>query len=206
MSRCCWVPFGIGTITVGEAGGKYDLDSRSRATSDISDHHTILEVPPNAIDPGTTVEIRYAVIPDGPFNLPEGYRLGSMVVYLVAIGAKLKKPMFLHLPHWLSFVSSDSKWVKCCRASHSLNKAATFSFLHENDYNITETCSVIQVDGVNCLFTTAIREGVQQMYQYLVFEKEVLDKKQKYVCIYITYSTLSWQKVRKSSILQNVPN
>ena len=200
MCTYCWVPFGIGTITVGEAGGKYDLDSQSRAPSDISDHRTILEVPPNAIDPGTTVEIRYAIIPDGPFNLPEGYRLGSMVVYLVAIGAKLKKPMLLHLPHWLCCMSSGSKQVKCCRASHSLNKAATFSFLHENDYNITETSCVIQVDGVNCLFTTAYQEGVQQMYQCQVFEKE--DKKQKYVCIYITYSTLSWQKVRKSSILQ----
>ena len=201
MCTYCWVPFGIGTITVGEAGGKYDLDTQSRITSGISDHHTILEVPPNAIDPGTTVEIRYAIIPDGPFNLPEGYRLGSMVVYLVATGAKLKKPMILHLPHWLSCTSSGSEQVKCCRASHSLqiNKAATFSFLHENDYNITEASSAIQVDGVNCLFATAFQEGVQQMYQYQVFEKE--NKKQKYVCIYVTYSTLSWQQVRMSSVL-----
>ena len=169
---------------------------------DRSVNHTIIEVAPNAIDPGATVEIRYSIIADGPFKLPSGYKQGSMVVYLVCRGPQLKKPLVVHLPHWLRICSGTEGLVKCFRAPHTPTHQTTnsgeesysFSVLNEDNYSITKTSLVIQMDGVNSLFTVAYREGVQQMYQYQVFD-EVLSDCKRYVHTYITYSSFTWQQV-----------
>ena len=61
-----------------------------------------LHVPPGAVtaDGEGEVEVRYTVIPDGPFKIPEGYRLCSTAVYIKYIPAQTTKPFLLSLPHW----------------------------------------------------------------------------------------------------------
>ena len=46
------------------------------------------------------MEVRYAVIADGPFRTPEGYSLCSMAVYIHYNPAQTTKPFRLTLPHW----------------------------------------------------------------------------------------------------------
>ena len=200
MLELCWIPFGTRITTFGENGGRYDLETHlllpARRTFDKD--HIILEFPPNAVDPGTTVHVRYAIIVDGPFRVPTGYRFGSMVVYLVVDGARLKRPMMLHLPHWLTCVPSNRSLVKCLRAPHCLETGEdsySFSLLDEGCYNISDTASTIQVDGDNCLFAVAHEEGIKERYQYQVFEKESLEKQEKDICVYITFFTLTWLQV-----------
>ena len=71
----------------------------------------LLEVPPGAVSPTESVEVRSALIPDGPFTLPEDYQLGSMVVYLCYDGCCLTKPCTLTLPHW--YGGEDQVRVAC---------------------------------------------------------------------------------------------
>ena len=196
----CWIPFDVRDKTFGAYGGRFDLETHSSlpASGIIDEDHVILEFPPNAVDPGTTVHVRYTIIVDGPFRVPTGYRFGSMVVYLVVNGTRLKIPMILHLPHWLTCVSSNRSLVKCLRASHSLDTGEdsySFSLLDEGTYNISDTASTIQVDGNNCLFAVAHKEGIKERYQYQKFEKESLEKQEKEVCVYITFFTLTWLQV-----------
>ena len=203
LCNTCWIPFGISTKSFGGDGVIIDIDTnQSPVARDISVNHTIVEVPPNAIDLGGTGEIRYSIITDGEFKLPSGYKLGSMVVYLVCRGSKLKKPLTVHLPHWLRICSGTEGLVKCFRAPHSPachttesgGESYSFSLLDEDSYSITEASSVIQIDGVNCLFAVAYQEGVQQMYQYQVFD-EVVSEFQRYVHTYVTYFSFTWQQV-----------
>ena len=182
-------------MQVGQNGCTYDLTSHQHTGPGVTDG-IVLELLPNAVDPGTTVDVRYSVIVDGPFKLPSGYQRGSMVVYVVVEGGKLTKPMTLHLPHWLQ--CSDPSLVKCCRAPHSLEAGEeeySFSLLSEECYKITETGSIIEVDGENCLFTVARREGVKECYQYQMFKKRLSDQ-EKDICIYVTFATITWRKVR----------
>ena len=60
-----------------------------------------LRVPSGAMRAdGEGVEVRYAVIPDGPFQIPEGYKLCSTAVYIKYSQAQTTKPFLLSLPHW----------------------------------------------------------------------------------------------------------
>ena len=55
------------------------------------------------------LEVRYAVIPGGPFKTPEGYRLCSMTVYLYYDPAQTITPFYLSptdAPDHPSFVTS----------------------------------------------------------------------------------------------------
>ena len=197
LERLCWIPFDFGTVKIGQNGCTYDLTSHQHTGPGVTDG-IVLEFPPDAVDPGSTVDVRYsaAVIVDGPFKLPSGYQRGSMVVYVGVEGGKLTKPMTLHLPHWLQ--CSDPSLVKCCRAPHSLEagkKEYSFSLLREECYKITRTGSIlIEVDRESSLFTVACEDGVQKCYQYQMFEKR-LSKQKKDICIYVTFATATWRKV-----------
>ena len=46
------------------------------------------------------MEVRFAVIADGPFKTPEGYNLCSMAAYIHYNPALATKPFLLLLPHW----------------------------------------------------------------------------------------------------------
>ena len=63
---------GFGILNKSLGGGRIiDIDiNQTSEARDRSVNHTIIEVPPNAIDPGDTVEIRYSIIADGPFRQP----------------------------------------------------------------------------------------------------------------------------------------
>ena len=181
-------------MKIGQNGCTFDLTNHQHTEPLVSDR-IVLELPSDAVDPGSTVDVRYSVIVDGPFKLPSGYQRGSMVVYVVVEGGKLAKPMTLHLPHWLQ--CSDPSLVKCCRAPHSLEagkKEYSFALLSEKCFKITETGSMIEVDGENCLFTVAWEEGVKERYQYQMFEKR-LSEQEKDICIYVTFATITWSKV-----------
>ena len=55
--------------------------------------------PADAVSTSADVKMRYAIIPSGPFTLPEGYQFGSPVVYIYYDGRRVTKPLALHLPH-----------------------------------------------------------------------------------------------------------
>ena len=205
----CWVPFGFSSEPFGWEGSTFNIDTNSPVMKgENCVNQTIIEIPVNTIDQNAKAEIRHGIVTDGPFKLPTGYKLGSMVVYLVSGGAKLKKSLILHLPHWLNSVSDTKKLVKCVWAPHGLQtvkKEYSFSFLNEKSYRITQTAAEIHVDGVNTLFAIAYEAGVKTRYQYQVFDEETSEMSQqtKDVRIYITFFCHTWKKVSMFSIIHS---
>ena len=96
LDDLCWIPLGIQSQSVGSEGAKLCLESSAGAMGGGEGGTILLEVPPVVVSPAENVEVRSALIPDGPFTLPEGYQLGSMVVYLCYDGHRLTKPFILH--------------------------------------------------------------------------------------------------------------
>ena len=60
------------------------------------------------VSPADSVEVCSALIPEGPFILPEGYKLGSIVVYLYYDGRRLTKPVTLSLPYLYASWQTDN--------------------------------------------------------------------------------------------------
>ena len=101
LQEVCWIPEGIESLLVTPDGGVFPL--QSEGNNNEGDEDVIqLHVPHGAVraDGEGVLEVRYAVIPDGPFRTPDGYRLCSMAVYLYYDPAQTTKPFYLHLLHW----------------------------------------------------------------------------------------------------------
>ena len=100
LKRLCWIPFGIKTVSIEAKGGILCLEPESDDLQETKESNIFVEVPPDAVSTSADVKMRYAIIPDGPFTLPEGYQFGSPVVYIYYDGQHVSTPLALHLPHW----------------------------------------------------------------------------------------------------------
>jgi hypothetical protein len=216
LKDLCWFPFGFHKAEVGSEGGLIclaNLQSRN-STKQGMDNYQYVEVPTNAVEDGDSAYIHYGITPAGPFSFPDGYKLCSMVVYLVVRGAKLKKPMILHLPHWCSVekaqtTSSVGTHVKCCSSPHRLRddqKLFEFSFLKEDNYLSNKTATEIMILGKNCLFADVCCEAEPEYYQAHVFKEQHLQAEPivselslhnmvRRVRIVITFDSANWQKI-----------
>jgi hypothetical protein len=127
----CWFPFPFHNVQVGSKGGLFFLENPAPSTNrDFIDGYTYIEVSPNTVEKDEILCIRYGITPMGSFKFPEGYKLCSMVVYLVVKGAncKVKKQIRLHIPHWCSLDSiqlsdhEEKSYVMSCWSPHILRK------------------------------------------------------------------------------------
>ena len=105
----CWIPSGVESLPVTPDGGVFPLQSEGNNKEEDEDIIQ-LHVPQGAVRAGGegVLEVRYAVIPDGPFRTPESYKLCSMAVYLYYDPAQTTKPFYLLLPHWSGAPSNPS--------------------------------------------------------------------------------------------------
>jgi hypothetical protein len=197
LREVCWFPFEIQKLEVGHEGGQFILENDQPGTETSL---TYLEVPSLAIEEGEILHIHYGITPDGPFSFPDGYKLCSMVVYIVAQGAKLKKPMFLHVRHWFHEVGSQKysfKDARCCRSPHTLDDDAImfkFSFLQKDISYVTADDGVIEICGGNCLFATVIREDAADSYQCHIFEDKTITHTIR-IAILFTFDSPTWEKI-----------
>ena len=116
----------IESLLVTPDGGVFPL--QSEGSNNEGDEDMIqLHVPQGAVRAGGEgeLEVRYAVIPDGPFRTPEGYKLCSMAVYLYYDPAQTTKPFYPLLPHW-SGAPGNPSFVTNPTLSQKGNSAITF--------------------------------------------------------------------------------
>ena len=194
----CWIPFGIHTLTIGEQGGLFTLQPLTK--DGYGDNEVItLEVPEGVINPAVCDKlcIRYGVIVYGPFDLPEGYQLGSMAVYIYFNPDHVVKPVVLKLPHWAGKNGKSS--LKCVVAPHRLEEGEEkykFKVVEEGDFRSREGCGLITIDGHCTNFSIAFKEGAGPDYYATslscMFEKEL----KAIVKIAVTYSSSVWIEVR----------
>ena len=201
----CWIPFGIQSQSVGPEGEKLSLKPSAGAIGG-GKRGTILEVPPGAVSRAESVEVRSALIPDGPFILPEGYQLGSMVVYLYYDGRRLTKPVTLSLPHWYGGEDQIQDGLSFAMAPHILKEGESvyrFELLEGGRFAEQQRqYGVLGISGHCTLFAAVFKVKASSLYYASLWTHQVggaviadnaMESK-----VVITYADLVWIEVGSS--------
>ena len=155
----------------------------------------LLEVPPGAVSLSESVDVHSAVIPFGPFTLPEGYQLGSVVVYIYYDGQRVTCPLRLCLPHWYGGEDHIQDGLTFAMAPHTLKEGeSVYRFeLLEGGMMLNSHCGELEIDGHCSLFAEVFKEGAKSRYQAVSVERE---KGNFTECdVTVTYASHLWSEV-----------
>ena len=186
MEKLCYAPFGIRELTVTSDGGTYSLGS-----SDAS-----LKVPPGAVKKKST--IRYAIILNGPFALPTGYRAVSVVVYLNLSKTTLQQPIYLFLSDWCEKRYTREQYpLMFFRASHELKGEKMqyqFTPVPNADHQNGDILKIIEP---KTLYAKVLKEGHEVHDLYCMMPIQKLDAAENCFRIRILFiwSSDSWREV-----------
>ena len=191
----CWIPFGVQSQSVGPEGGKLCLQPSTGAMGDEEGETILLEVPPGAISPSGSAEVHSAVIPNGPFTLPEGYQLGSMVVYAYYDSQCITQPLRLRLPHWYGGEDHVQDRLSFAIAPHTLKKGEHFYRfeLLKGGTRLGSHCGELEINGHCSLFAEVFKKGAMSRYQAISLQKQEGDET---TCdVAVTYAFPLWSDV-----------
>ena len=152
----------------------------------------LLEVPSGAVSSSECVEVCSAVTPDGPFILPEGYQLGSMVVYIHYDSRHVTRPLTLRLPHWYGGEDQVRDGLSFAMAPHTLKEGEhSYRFeLLEGGRMLSDHCGELEIDGHCSLFAEVFKKGAVSRYQAISLQKE---KGNETTCdVAVTYAFPQW--------------
>ena len=195
LKDLCWVPFDIKTVPIEAKGGILCLEPPSDELRGKEEDSVFVEVPVDAVSTYGKVEMHYAIIPDGPFTLPEGYQFGSVVVYINYDGRRVTKPLKLHLPHWYSGEDHVRDGLSFAIAPHSLpeEKAYQFQLIKGGTFLNHQQYGIFHIDGHSSLFADVFKEKATSEYLATQWEQRLASE----ACtkIVITYRSDIWLKV-----------
>ena len=195
LNDLCWVPFGVKTLPIESQGGTLYLQPPRDELGEKKENTIFVEVPPGAVDTSADVKMRYAIIPSGSFTLPEGYQLGSMVVYIYYDGQRVTKPLNLHLPDWYGGEDCVQDGLSFAIASHSLKGKQEYHFqlLAGGEFPDSPDYGVVEIGGHCSLFAKVFKMGAKLMYQAFCLEKEKEEETEFKIAV--TYATPYWPQV-----------
>ena len=186
MEELCYAPFGIKELIVTPNGGNFSLGSRDAS----------LEVPPGAVEKKTP--IRYAIILNGPFVLPTGYRAVSVVVYLNLSRTTLLQPIFLLLSDWCEKRYSTEQYeLRFFSAPHEIKgekRQYEFSSLGNADH---EDADVLRISESKTFYVKVLKEGrgVHELYCMMPIQKLEVPENCFRIRILFFWSSDSWREV-----------
>ena len=198
LKDLCWVPFDVKTVAIEAQGGilclqppSDELELRGKEEDTV-----FVEVPPDAIDAYDKVEMSYAIIPDGPFTLPEGYQFGSMVVYINYDGRRVTKPFILHLPHWYGGEDHIRDGLSFAIAPHTPTQEEReyqFRLIEGGNFLKHQQYGIFHIDGHSSLFVEVFKEKATSVYLATQWEHRLASEAS--TKIVITYYSEVWLKV-----------
>ena len=192
LDDLCWVPFGFQSQSFRPETEELCLQPLAGNIVGEEEETILLEVPPGAVSSLESVEIRSAVIPDGPFMLPEGYQLGSMVVYIYYDGQRVIRSLRLRLPHWYGGEDHIKDGLAFAMAPHTLKAGEhVYHFeLLEGGRRLSSHCGELEIDGHCSLFAEVFKEGAISRYQAISLQRE---RGSETTCdVAITYASPLW--------------
>ena len=198
LKRLCWIPFGIKTVSIEAKGGILCLEPQSDDIQVAKEDTIFVEVPPDAVSTSADVKMRYAIIPSGPFTLPEGYQFGSPVVYIYYDGRRVTKPLALHLPHCYGGKDHARDGLSFAVAPHSLKRGTTayqFQLIGGGTFSKHQQYGIFLIDGHSTLFTEVFKEKTRSVYLATQWERQFASETR--TRIVITYNISVWLKVRE---------
>ena len=197
LKDVCWIPSGIESLFITPFGGVFPL--QPEGGEEEGDEDMIqLHVPHGAVrtDGEGVLEVRYAVIPDGPFRTPKGYKLCSMAVYLYYDPAQTTKPFYLLVPHW-SGAPGHPTFVTSPHTLPEGKPCYPFRLLEGGEFG--ETYGLLEVDGHSTLFGTAYR--LEDTSRYLASQWEREEGNILYSKVAITFDSNVWIRVSVCCVL-----
>ena len=188
LQQLCYMAAGIKQLTVTPDGGNFALGNGD----------TSLEFPPGTVEKKTFV--RYAIILNGPFLLPAGSKLGSVVVYINMNGSTLAKPVILSLSHWCARKGGDDKdTLLFLRASHTLEEGQQkfiFEVVEEGaDLTSHPNVGILSIREPHCLYCVKIGEEETARYSAITFSRcipteDILLFRIQFIC-----ASVEWNEV-----------
>ena len=167
----------------------------------LSDHCCAhLQAPEGIVNPGMKVTMHYAVILEGPFKFPKGYRRVSSVLFLHCnTPNQLRKEVTIQLRHWADVCRGKESGLCFMKANHELCSGEShydFQLLEGGDFEAGQKSGTIQLMGHFCVLCIAIKEstGYTSDRCYAVFcSQRYPDHERFRICI--VYATPSWLQV-----------
>ena len=160
----------------------------------------LLEVPPGAISHSESVDVHSAVIPDGPFTLPDGYQLGSMVLYIHYDRRCVTHPISLHFPHWYGGDDYLRDGLSFAMASHTLQEGESVYHLELLDggrFAEQRQCGVLQLSYHCALLAVVFKVEASSLYYASLWSHNVdggeISKTESKIVI--TYADPVWLEV-----------
>ena len=198
------MPFDINTITVAPLqGGVFDLMPLVQGVAEENGDMIQVEVSAGA----DLFTLRHAVLVDGPFQLPEGFRLASDVVYLYSDPSQPVRPSDLHLPHWYSLEeavgreegSPEGDGLIFVMAPHTPSEEGgevLYKFvLHPEGNFPTSSVGSLLIHSHSTLFAIAYKEKITSKLKYCATHLEKEEPSGQKVDIAVTFASSTWQKV-----------
>lgn len=158
-----------------------------------------LFVPNRAIPQGQELQVRHAILLDGPFSIPEGCEIVSPVQYIDYDTSTVKMPLTLHLKHW--YAGRDwQKALTFLKASHIAENNGAFSFakLCHGSFSDVEQFGVLELKEDLCFVAVAVQKTGNFPYPSncgLHFLKKVQPDAVVSFRLYVTYDDNAWSKV-----------
>ena len=202
LRKHCWIPFGVQSQSVGPEGGKLCLQSSAGTMGGVEEETILLEVKSGAVHYSESVEVHYAVIPNGPFTLPAGYRLGSMVVYIYCDSRHVTQPFKLCLPHWYGGEDRVQDCLSFAMAPHTLKKGEHvyhFELLEGGNFPEQHQCGVLQISGHCTLFAEVFKVEALSLYYASLWTLQVagavISDSEMHNRVVISYADPVWIEV-----------
>ena len=149
--------------------------------------------------------LHHAVLVEGPFQLPEGYRLASDVVYLYSDPLEPVRPFILRLPHWYSQEEGDEAgitkrdglvFVTAPHTPSQEGKEEQYKFVLQQEGNFPMAgLGLLQVNSHSTLFGIAFKEDITSKLKYCATHLEREEPSGHKVDIAVTFASLTWQEV-----------
>ena len=160
----CFIPHGIQSLSVDSNGGQFQLEPAG--AGDEGEPVISIRVPPGAIKPSDgSVDVDHAVIPDGPFQPPEGYQFGSMVVYISYDGQSVTQSLTLSLPHWYGGQDRARDRVSFAMAPHKLEEGQQFyCFKSLDGGELGIRSGTLNLNDPHVLLAVVFRQGATSSY------------------------------------------
>ena len=179
---------GIKELTITPDGKTFTLGSGDAS----------LEFPPGTVQ--KDISVRYAIILNGPFLLPAGSKLGSVVIYINMNGSKLAKPVILSLSHWCTRKRGDDKdALNFLRAPHTLKKEQqkfVFEVVEEGaDLTSNTNVGTLTMREPHCLYCVNTGKENTARYIAITFSRFIPSEDTLLFRIQLVCASVEWNEV-----------
>lgn len=197
ISMTCFVVGGIQSLFVNSDGCNLTLGQGKGSAK--------LFVPPGAIPQGQELQIRYAVLLNGPFFIPNDYDIVSSVLYINYDTSMMKTPLRLHLNHWYAGRRRQTS-LSFVKAPHVTDEDGGFHFVNccHGSFPEDEQFAVLELKNDLCFVAVAVMNTGKLSYPckcelYLLKKKHTSAVVPMSFRVYVTYEDSAWNEVRLMS-------